>query len=136
MDIPENVANPELYKKAKKLADETYKRHSAYKSMFLVNQYKKLGGKYKNGKKVKGVNRWNKEKWIQVIPYLESGVQAPCGAGDNKKACRPMKKVDSETPITLPELIKIHGKKKLLELARQKRANMDRRINWRLGKIY
>lgn len=136
MNVPDNVLDPDLYRKAKKKADETYKRNSAYKSMYQVSQYKKMGGRYKNGKKIVGVNKWNREGWIQVVPYLESGVKAPCGSGDNSKACRPMKRIDSKTSITLPELIKIHGKKKLLELAKKKRANMDRRINWKLGKIY
>ena len=36
MDIPENVKNPVIYKKAKTIADKTYKKNSAYKNMFLV----------------------------------------------------------------------------------------------------
>ena len=82
------------------------------------------------------MSRWIQEGWIQVIPFLENGTRVPCGAGANKKACRPTKKMDSSTPITLQELIKIHGKKKLLDLAIKKRNNMDSRINWKLGKIY
>lgn len=46
MDIPDNVKNPSLYKKAKAIADKTYKRNSAYKNMFLVKTYKDLGGTY------------------------------------------------------------------------------------------
>ena len=34
------------YKKAKKIADETYSRPSAYKSMFISRKYKELGGKF------------------------------------------------------------------------------------------
>lgn len=140
MDIPKNVLDPKIYKKAKKKAVEKFgDKSSAYRSMYIVSQYKKMGGRYSGSKqeaKKRGVSRWIKEGWIQVIPFLESGTRVPCGSGDNTKACRPTKKMDSSTPITLQELIKIHGKKKLLELAIKKRNNMDRRINWKLGKIY
>ena len=132
----DKILNPEIYKKAKKKADETYERHSAYKSMYIQKVYKELGGKYKGKKKTQGVTRWNEEKWIQVKPYLESGKKIECGSGDNKKGCRPLKRISKDTPITLPELIKIHGKKKLLELAKKKQQNMNTRINWKLGKIY
>ena len=47
----------EIYKKAKKKADETYKRNSAYKSMFLVKVYKDMGGRFKGKKEVKGVSK-------------------------------------------------------------------------------
>jgi len=36
--IPSNVLNPSIYKKARKIADETYKRPGAYKNMFLVRK--------------------------------------------------------------------------------------------------
>ncbi len=126
----------EIYKKAKKKADETYKRNSAYKSMFLVKTYKDMGGRFKGKKELKGVSKWNKEQWVQVKPFLESNKKIPCGQGENAKACRPLKKIDSKTSITIPELLKIHSKKKLLELTELKIKNMDKRINWKLGKIY
>ena len=134
--IPDNVLNKELYKKAKEIADKTYKRHSAYKSMFLVKTYKELGGKYSGKKETKGVSRWNKEAWLQVLPYLENNKKVPCGSGSNKKGCRPTVKVDDKTPSTIDMLVKKHGKKKMIELARAKRKDMNTRINWELGKIY
>ena len=42
MEIPENIIDKSLYKKAKKKADETYKRPSAYKSMYIQKVYKDL----------------------------------------------------------------------------------------------
>lgn len=128
--IPSNVLNPKLYREAKKIADKTYERHSAYKSMFIVSTYKKLGGKYSTKKDSGGVDRWNKEKWIQVVPFLESGKRIACGSGDNKKGCRPSKRVDKNTPITIQELIKKHGKAELLKAAKKKKANMNLRLNW------
>jgi len=138
MNLPENVLNPSLYIKAKETADKKYKRHGAYKNMFLVSEYKRLGGKYSGKKpdKKSGLSKWIKEEWVQVLPYLETGEKVICGSGSNKKGCRPLKKMNDKTPITLPQLIKIHGKEKLINLAKEKRKNMDTRINWKLGKIY
>lgn len=134
MDIPENVVNKSLYRKAKKIATEKYgTKSSAYRSMFIVSQYKKLGGTYRGEKKITGVKRWNMEEWIQVIPFLEEGKKVVCGFGSENKACRPSKKIDSNTPMTIQALVKKHGKKKILELARLKKQNMSRRINWEKG---
>ena len=130
MDIPKNVLDPDLYRKARKKADETYKKNSAYKSMFIVSTYKKLGGRYSGKKENKGVKRWNNEKWIQVIPFLESGKKIACGFGSDSKGCRPSKRVDKDTPTTIQELIKKHGKAPLLKVARQKKKDMSKRVNW------
>lgn len=73
---------------------------------------------------------------MQVLPYLEKGVKIQCGAGSNTKGCRPLKRINEKTPITIGELLKIHSKPKLIQLAKKKQANMDNRINWKLGKIY
>ena len=35
-----NILNPELYKQAKKKADEVYEKHSVYKSMYIQKVYK------------------------------------------------------------------------------------------------
>ncbi len=134
--IPDNVVNKELYSKAKKKATEKYgSKTSAYKSMYIVSTYKKMGGKYSGKKQNKGVDKWNNEKWIQVIPYLESGKKIECGFGSNSKACRPLKRIDKNTPITLPELIKKHGKAPLLKIAKEKVKNMNKRVNWNTLKI-
>ncbi len=39
--IPKNVLNPELYKKAKKKTDETFKREGLFKSAFIQKENKK-----------------------------------------------------------------------------------------------
>ncbi len=130
MDIPDNVKNPSLYRKAKKIADETYKRNSAYKSMFIQKKYQDLGGSYKGKKNEKGVTRWNKEKWIQVVPFLEKGEKIVCGVGGGGKGCRPSKRIDKDTPTTIQELIKKHGKKALLKTAKEKKKDMDKRVLW------
>ena len=45
--------NPNLYIKAKKIADAVYDRPSAYTSGFIVKKYKEMGGKYKEDGKEK-----------------------------------------------------------------------------------
>ena len=127
--IPDNVKNPAIYKKARKIADETYERAGAYKNMFLVKKYKELGGSYK-GQKTNRLLRWRNEKWVSVADYLD-GKSVVCGddkIGNN--VCRPTLKIDSKTPITIQEVIKIHGKKKVKEIVNKKLKNMNMRINW------
>lgn len=133
----DNILNKDLYEKAKKEADKIYKRHGLYKSAFIQKKYKELGGKYKNEKtsNKKGINRWLKEEqWVEVLPYL-NGEKVVCGSSEGGKACRPLKRYNDKTPITLPELIKLHGKEKLKKLVKEKIANMDKRINWKKGTI-
>lgn len=137
MDIPDNIINKTLYKKAKKKADETYKRPSAYKSMFIQKVYKEMGGKYKGKKTSKAsTSRWLKEEWIQLIPYLKDGKKIACGEDNKKtKVCRPSKRVDKKTPITIQELQKKYDKKTLLKLARQKNRDMSGIILWKKSKF-
>ena len=47
----------ELYEKAKAMADKIYKKHSAYKSGWIVKKYKELGGRYKDDGERK-LKRW------------------------------------------------------------------------------
>ena len=133
----DNIVNKKLYEKAKKDADKVYERHSAYKSMYIQKRYKELGGKYKTEKKKKGkTDRWNDEKWIQVIPYLKSGKEIECGLDNKKnKVCRPLKRVDKDTPITIKELQKKHSNKDLINLANRKIKDMNGRIFWKTMKF-
>lgn len=129
MDIPKNVMNPDLYKKARALADKTYKRAGAYKNMFLVKKYKELGGKYK-GKKTNKLMKWRDERWVSVADYLK-GKNIPCGddkIGNN--ACRPTKRINSSTPITIQEVIKKHGKDVVQKAVNKKIKNLNLRLNW------
>jgi hypothetical protein len=92
--------NPRLYAKAKAKADETYKTHSAYKSGFIVKEYKRLGGKYLEDSKPKDLKRWFKEKWGDV---------------GNKKypVYRPSVKVSKKTPLLASEIDPKDLKKKI-----------------------
>ena len=47
-EVPKNVANPALYRKAKAKAKRKFDVFpSAYASGYLVSEYKRMGGKYK-----------------------------------------------------------------------------------------
>lgn len=138
-NIPDNIKNPDLYKKAKEEADKKYKRHGLYKSAFIQKKYQELGGKYKDKKPTNktGINRWLKgEQWIEVEPYLKKGEIVQCGSSDRKgKACRPLKRATDKTPITIGEVLKIHSKTKILKLIQQKKKDMDGRIDWKKGEF-
>jgi hypothetical protein len=109
-----NPKNKELYSKVKRSADKKFKTHSAYKSAWLVKEYKRLGGKY-NGKKSKnsGLNRWFKEKWVDLNRKTKSGRYAKCGRNkqslkksDTYPLCRPTKRISKKTPRTVKEISK------------------------------
>ena len=59
-----------------------------------------------------------------------------CGE-DNKKSkvCRPSRRVDKKTPITIQELKKKYDKKTLLTLARKKNKDMNGRVMWKTNKF-
>ena len=115
----------ELYFEAKRIADSTYEKHSAYKSMFLVNTYKKLGGRIDVSKKNKssGTAKWNAEKWKNLTPYALGNVKSikktpACGyrgknQKDNPSICRPTVKIDKDTPKLAQNYTKSQIKKAL-----------------------
>lgn len=132
----DNILNKDIYEKAKAKADKVFEKHGAYKSMYIQKEYKKMGGKYKGKKPTEGVSRWNKEKWVQVKPYLQSGKEIACGEDNVKnKVCRPLVRVNKQTPITIPELLKLHSKKDLIDLANKKIKNMEGRVIWKTLKF-
>ena len=131
MKIPEYIIHPKLYIKAKNEADKTYKRHSAYKSMYIQKLYKEYGGKYANSKISKNVLDWKREEWIQIEPYIISNKKIVCGLLDKTKACRPLKKI--RATISMKDILDKFGKKKVLSLVKQKQNDMDGRLDWKKG---
>ena len=104
--------------------------------MYIQKKYQQLGGNYKGVSKNKPTQRWLQEEWIQVVPYLVKGEKIKCGSGNkDSKVCRPLKRITSQTPITLPELLKIHSKEDLLKLARKKNKDMNGRVYWKTLKF-
>ena len=87
-------------------------------------------------KKSGSTDNWTKEEWIQVIPYLTKGDKIVCGLDNKKnKVCRPLKRINSNTPITINELLKLHKKEDLIKLANKKLKDMDGRIFWKTLKF-
>lgn len=121
--------DPALYAQA--VSDVTSRygcRTSAYRSMAIVKRYKELGGRYAKNKRGGGAgggtSRWLREKWIQVRPYLLLGRKVACGAGAQHSgrgglpppppACRPSKRVSARTPLTVDEVVALHGRDAVL----------------------
>jgi len=128
--VPDNVVDKDLYRKIRnKVKNRVKVWPSAYASGQLVKEYKSAGGRYK-GKKKSGddapLDRWYKEKWVNVCKPTNGGY-AKCGRKKSKVSeypyCRPSVKVSSKTPMTVSELKKKYGKKKLDELCEKKQSS-------------
>lgn len=110
-----------LYEKVKAEAKKKFKSWpSAYGSGWLVQEYKRRGGKYSSRKpsNKKGLGRWFEEEWINVCYYPKI---VPCGRpGDLSYEdywkvfpyCRPLKRITKGTPKTVKELSPAERKKR------------------------
>lgn len=85
------ILNPDIYQKAKAIADKKYSKPSAYKSGFIVKTYKEMGGRYADDGNPKNLKRWFKEDWKDV-------------AGMDYPVYRPTKKVSKNTPLIPSEI--------------------------------
>jgi hypothetical protein len=132
--------NTRLYNSVKKDAKKKFKHYpSLYASSWIVREYKKRGGKYlgKKPNKDTGTSKWYTEKWVQVESYLKTGKHVQCGSSEQStKACRPLKRINASTPITISELLKIHSKNYLIKLARKKQKDMGGRVMWKTGNFF
>jgi hypothetical protein len=86
------IDNIPLYEIAKEIADKTYKKPSAYKSMFIQKKYKELGGTYTDDNKPKLLKRWKNENWKSIADE------------DAYPVYRPTIRIDEETPLTATEI--------------------------------
>jgi len=131
----ERAKDKKLYQSVKIKADTIYKRPGLYKSAYIQKEYQRQGGTYIGPKPKKdiGVQRWLLyEEWVEVSSYLKDNKKVKCGTTPNmNEACRPLIRINKDTPITIPELLKIHSKSKLLKLVEMKKMDMDGRIIWK-----
>lgn len=97
MSIPKNT---KLYNDVKKYADTIYKKPSAYKSGFIVQEYKRRGGTYEDDGE-KPLKRWFDEKWKDI-------------GGREYPVFRPTKRISKDTPL-LPIEIKPSNLKSQIE---------------------
>ena len=94
------ILNPEIYKKAIEIANEIYKKSSAYRSGFIVKKYKELGGKYGDDNEPKKLSRWFKEDWKDI-------------GNKSYPVYRPSKRINKDTPLTVDEIDKEQLKKQI-----------------------
>uniref|UniRef100_A0A6C0F921 DUF5872 domain-containing protein n=1 Tax=viral metagenome TaxID=1070528 RepID=A0A6C0F921_9ZZZZ len=120
MSIPEDKI---LYEKIKtRIKKKVSRWPSAYASGQLVQAYKKEFAKKYGPKKspyassqTKGLERWFKEKWVNICKPKKNGKYVSCGRKNiSTKSqypyCRPSKRISKETPMTVDELINKYGK--------------------------
>jgi len=125
--------NKKLYEKVKSLTKKKFKVYpSAYANYWLSREYKKRGGKYigkKSKSKSSGLDRWTKEKWINVCKLPK---KVKCGrskaSGKNWKKdypyCRPSVRVNKSTPKLASELSKAEIRRR----CSQKQKNPRKRV--------
>jgi len=99
--------NKRLYNSVKKKVKARAKVWpSAYASGQLVREYKSRGGKYKCA--FGSLDRWFKEKWVNVCKSKRNGKYPKCGRSKSSRKgypyCRPSKRVNGSTPKTVHEL--------------------------------
>jgi hypothetical protein len=85
----------------------------------------------KSNRKNSGLTRWFDEKWVNVCKKKGSSY-APCGrkkVEDSKKYpyCRPLHRINKGTPMTVSELIKKHGSKKIKQMCSKKNTGDSKR---------
>ena len=145
-----------IKKKVKAKFQKTSRWPSAYGSGFLVKEYKKAfkekyGNKSpykiqkKSNKKSKksrksikksrksnknNLTRWFNEKWVNVCKK-KSGKYVPCGRKKSSMKkypyCRPLYRINSGTPMTVGEIKKKYGSKKLKEMCKRKNSKRDKK---------
>lgn len=126
--VPPGVLDPALYRRLVRQAKKRYRVWpSAYASGWVAAEYKKAGGKYRKGTKSHtacSLQRWYKERWVNVCARDKKGNPPPCGRktakpGADKKYpyCRPLVRVTKDTPATVAEI----GAKKAAAMCKKKR---------------
>ena len=125
-----------LVKEYKKAFKEKYGNKSPYKIQKKTRKSNKKSRKSnKKSKKSRKSNknnltRWFNEKWVNVCKK-KSGKYAPCGRkkGSMKKYpyCRPLHRINKGTPMTVGEIKKKYGSKKLKSMCKKKNSKRDKK---------
>lgn len=105
----------DLYAEVKAIADKKFlAQTSAYKSAWIVAEYKRRGGIYREDGKKKGLVQWFREKWVdlerpkkdmtgKVVGYEACGRKEASRQG-TYPLCRPSRRVHQSTPLTVAEV--------------------------------
>ena len=111
-----------LYSQVKKEADAKFVAPtSAYKSAWIVREYKKRHGTYVENSvaadKDRGLVRWFREKWVDLNrPGQPCGRSKASGKDGKYPLCRPTVKVTNKTPMLAQEI----GEKEIRKANREK----------------
>lgn len=105
---------------------------SAYKSAWIVAEYKRRGGVYVEDGTKRGLTQWFKEKWVDLERPKKDGTYEACGrptasARGPYPACRPSRRVAKDTPKTVSEVAK--SKREVAEKEKQ-RVKFRGRVSW------
>jgi len=108
--------NKALYEKAKRMATEKFTSPTgAYRSMWIVRQYKKMGGTYSNQKSTSKLERWRKEGWVDLNQPNGKGGYERCGHKNTQNnkypLCRPSKTISQDTPRKYQDISEISIRK-------------------------
>ena len=100
--------NKRLYNQVKKEADVKFVAPtSAYKSAWIVREYKKRGGTFAEPVKAanQGLTRWFREKWVDLNrPGETCGRKSSADPNTKYPLCRPTIKVSNQTPKLAQEI--------------------------------
>lgn len=126
MNINKKFLDKELYAKVRDEIIKAYPKHSAYRSMMIVKEYKNRGGRIaeSRNKNKEGTSRWLDEQWINMDAYLDGAI-VKCGAKgyEDKSACRPLIRVSKFTPMTASEVVNTYGKKAVQKAINKKNSD-------------
>lgn len=134
MSLPSNES---LYAKVKRDISKSYgDTTSVFRSMAIVKEYIKRGGTYGGKKRPSLTKKWLREEWIDVLSHLK-GVKMKCGSSERRQhACRPSKRIDRSTPLTIDEVVRLHGVDKVKRLATEKSKHTEMaRVDWERGLV-
>ena len=83
-------ADQNLYNRVKAAAKRKFTVYpSAYANAWVVEEYKRRGGKFKGKKPKSGLKKWFKEKWVDLSRPKEGGGYETCGRPDSEKGYPP-----------------------------------------------
>jgi len=113
-------SNKKLYETIKKQVYIKYPKHSAYRSMLLVKEYKKAGGKYydDNSENKMNTKKWLGQKWTSLNDYHHNNTIVKCGNSNTKKkfneypVCRPLSIIKK---LSHPQMQKLIDEKNILK---------------------
>lgn len=103
-------SNPDLYEKVKEEVMKKNPKHSAYRSMQIVKEYKKEGGEYDDNNE-RNTTKWLGQNWSSVNDYYHNDEIVKCGNSDTKgkfgeyPLCRPLSIIKKLTKKQMKEMI-------------------------------